>query len=86
MADNFSTSRQNSPLAYGTQAVAYTPADADLTPGVKAVVFDAAGTMTYKNATGGAITGFPVAAGVPVPFIPARITAMTGPTLCFLIF
>jgi hypothetical protein len=70
--------------ALAKEAFEHTPADADLPAGVKAVVFDANGTMSYKNATGSAITGYPVSAGVPLPFIPTRITAMTGPTKCFI--
>lgn len=68
----------------GASAIEHTPADVDLPADVKAVVFDADGTMSFKNSAG-AITGFPVIKGVPLPFIPTRITAMTGPTKCFLI-
>lgn len=86
MADKYTTDRSNDALTFGSSAIAYTPADADLPINVKAVIFDAAGTISYKNAPGDtAITGFPVAAGQPLPFVPARITAMTGPTKCFLI-
>ncbi len=70
--------------SFGSEAIEYTPADADLPTGVKAVVFDADGTMSYKN-SGAAITGYPVLKGQALPFIPARITAMTGPAKCFLI-
>lgn len=86
MADKYSTARSGDPLALGSQAVEHTPADADLPINVKAVVFDAAGTMSFKNSSGGSeITGYPVLAGAPVPFVPLRITAMTGPAKCFLI-
>lgn len=86
MADRFSTRRRDDPLSLGSSAAEHTPADTDLPGDVKAVVFDAAGTMSYKNTSGGSvITGFPVQAGVLVPFIPLRITAMDGPTKCFLI-
>ena len=68
---------------YGSLVLRELPAP----PGnVRAVVFDAAGTMSFKNSTGGStVTGFPVLSGVPLPFIPVQITAMTGPTTCFLI-
>lgn len=86
MADKFTNERSWSALSLGSSAVAYTPADADLPINVKAVIFDAAGTISYKNAgDSSATSGFPVAAGVPLPFVPARITAMTGATKCFLI-
>lgn len=70
--------------ALGKEATEHTPADTDLPAGVKAVVFDADGTMTFKN-SGAAITGYPVIKGQPLAFIPTQITAMTGPAKCFLI-
>lgn len=85
-SDKFSTTRSDSAISFGSSAIAHTPADTDLPINVKAVVFDAAGTISYKNAAGDtAITGYPVAAGTPIPFVPLRITAMTGPAKCFLI-
>lgn len=86
MADKFSTDRSNSPLALGSAATVHTPADTDLPINVKAVTFDADGTISYKNVAGeSAITGYPVMKGQPLLFVPLRITAMTGPTKCFLI-
>lgn len=85
MADNYTTKRLNDPTAFGIDAVPHTPADTDLTPGVKAVVFDGTGTISFKNAAGTLRTGYPVVAGVALSFIPARITAMTGPSACWLI-
>lgn len=85
MADKFSTERDFNALALGSSAIEHTPADADLPINVKAVLFAGDGTISYKNATGSVITGFPVANGQLLPFVPARITAMTGATKCFLI-
>lgn len=86
MADKFSTDRAFSSLTFGTGAVAYTPADADLPINVKAVVFDADGTISFKNTSAGsAVTGYPVVKGMPLIFVPVRITAMSGPTACFLV-
>lgn len=86
MANKFDIQRSSDPLALGTQAVAYVPADADLPPEVKGVVFDADGTVTYKNTSAGAaISGFPVKQGYPMPFVPVRLTAMDGPATCFLV-
>lgn len=86
MANKFDLQRSSDPLTLGTKAVTYVPADADLPPEVKAIVFDADGTVTFKNTSGGAaVSGFPVKQGYPMPFIPARLTAMTGPTTCFLV-
>lgn len=86
MADKFSTARSDDASTLGASAVAYTPADVDLPINIKCVMFDADGTVSFKNTSGGsAITGFPVIKGIPMPFVPARITAMTGPTKCFLI-
>lgn len=86
MPDKFSTARANEADSLGSVAVEYTPADADLPINVKALVFDADGTVSYKNTSGGSeITGFPVTKGQPMLFVPTRLTAMTGPTKCFLI-
>lgn len=86
MADKFTTARNSDAQTLGSMAVEYAPADADLPINVKAVVFDADGTISFKNASGGAaITGYPVSKGAPLLFVPLRITAMTGPTKCFLI-
>ncbi|HQX85898.1 MAG TPA: hypothetical protein PKV23_10445 [Aestuariivirga sp.] len=86
MADNLNTQRMADITTFGIAATSHTPAATDLPGNVRAVVFDAAGTMSFKNSTGGStVTGFPVLSGVPLPFIPVQITAMTGPTTCFLI-
>jgi len=86
MPDKFSGARDNEAVTLGTSAVEYTPADAKLPINVKALVFDADGTVSYKNTTGGtAIAGFPVSKGQPMLFVPLRLTAMSGPTKYFLI-
>jgi len=86
MSDKFTSQRDWEAHTFGASAVKYTPADADLPINVKAVVFDADGTISFKNAAGdSAITGYPVRQGFPMSFVPLRITAMTGPTFCFLI-
>jgi len=74
----------------GTTITDYTPADANLPGYVKAVFFDADGTCTIKNiasdgTVSSAISGVPVIKGVTLPFVPGRVTAMTGPTKCFLV-
>lgn len=82
----FERSREFDANSLGTAAVKHTVGDTDLPINVKAVVFDADGTISYKNTSGGSeITGFPVSRNAPLWFIPARITAMTGPTNCFLV-
>ncbi|WEK42977.1 MAG: hypothetical protein P0Y64_16790 [Candidatus Sphingomonas colombiensis] len=87
MGDKYTNERAWSALSLGGSAIAYTPADADLPINVKAVVFDAVGSISFKNpGDTAARTGFPVAAGYPLPFVPARITAMTGATTCWLIY
>lgn len=70
----------------GSNIAEYTPADTDLPDSTKAVFFDADGSCSIKPAGGGTtITGVPVIKGLPLPFIPGRITAMTGPTKCYLV-
>jgi len=72
--------------ALGNACIEYMPADTDLPEGVKAVHFDADGTIAFKNDAGGAaVTGYPVARGVPLLFVPRRITAMSGATKCYLV-
>lgn len=85
MAGKFSTEQATSAQAYGTILKEHTPADADLPINVKAVFFDADGTCDIKNPDGTAVTGVPVAKGYPITVVPARITAMTGPTKCYLV-
>lgn len=86
MADKFTTARTDSALPLGATAVIHSPADEDLPINVKAVVFDADGTIDFKNSADEAlIAGFTVRAGIPLPFVPCRITAMSGPAVCFLI-
>mgnify|MGYP000291794838 CR=1 FL=1 len=85
MPDKWTTQRSDLATTLGTSAIEHTPADTDLPINVKAVLFAGDGTISYKNATGAVITGFPVANGQLLPFVPARITAMTGATKCFLI-
>jgi hypothetical protein len=85
MADKYTTARSNDPRALGSDAVPHTPADTDLALNTKAVVFDADGTITFKNAAGTSRAGYPVVKGIPLLFVPTRITAMSGPTTCYLI-
>ena len=86
MADKWTTQRSDLAITLGSSAIEHTPADVDLPINVKAVKFDADGTISYKNSAGGsAITGYPVTKNGILEFIPLRITAMTGPTKCFLI-
>ena len=72
--------------AYGNQAQIWTPGTTALPDNVKAVVFSGTGSIKFKNSTGGSeIVGYPVIHGAPLPFVPAVITEMTGPTICFII-
>ena len=77
MADKYSTDRSNDPLTLGSDASKHTPADTALPINVKAVVPSADCTVDFKNEAGTARTGFPAKAGVPLPFVPARITAVS---------
>lgn len=80
----FDNQRMESAVALGVDAIPHTPADTDLPANVKAVTFAGDGTISFKNAAGTARTSFPVKDGVALTFVPARITAMTGPTACWL--
>lgn len=82
--------RENNPDSFGSVITEYTPADQDLPAYVKAVFFDADGTITVKNinadgTVGSAIAGIPVTKGMELRWIPGRITAMSGPTKCYLV-
>lgn len=85
MPGKFDTQRTDKAETLGTDATKHTPADADLPINVKAVVPSADGTIDFKNAAGAAKTGFPVKGGYPLPFVPARITAVSAGD-CWLIF
>lgn len=87
MSENkFNKMRKVNPEQYGTNLTDYTPANADLPVDVKAVFFDADGTFSITSVGGGtAVTGIPCIKGMPIPFIPGRITSMTGPTHCYLV-
>jgi hypothetical protein len=78
-------SRRDNPDSLGLTLTDYTPADADLPIDIKAVFFDADGTCTVKNEGGGDSFTVPVFSGQPLPFVPGRVVAMTGPTKCFLV-
>lgn len=81
MPDKFTSARSDSAISLGSDAVTFSPADADLPINVKAVVCTADGTIDFKNAAGNARTGFPVKGGFPLPFVPARITAVSTGTV-----
>jgi len=85
MADKWTDARLFRPDTFGSDAAPHTPADADLPINVKAVVCSDNGTLSFKNAAGTARTSFPVVAGVPLLFVPARITAVSAGT-CWLVF
>lgn len=86
MADKFAVERNNSAMLFGTICVEYTPADVDLPSGVRAVFLNATGTINIKNPEGAAVTGIPAAGGVPLPFVPARITAIGTATKVYLVY
>ena len=85
MANKFGVERDRSPLALGSRCVEYTPADADLPPETKAFFLNADGAVDIKNADGTAVTGIPATGGVPLPFVPARITGITTATKVYLV-
>jgi hypothetical protein len=86
MGDRWAGAQRDNPDSFGRTLTDYTPTDADLPNDIKAVFFDADGTCTIKPAGGGtAIPGVPIIKGFPLPFVPGRITAMSGPTHCFLV-
>ncbi|KEZ17171.1 hypothetical protein CP98_03669 [Sphingobium yanoikuyae] len=78
MADMYSSDRSFDPMTFGNDATKHTPADANLPINVKAVVCSADCTVDFKNAAGTARTGFPAKAGIPLPFVPSRITAVSA--------
>jgi hypothetical protein len=77
MAGKFDQSRSNEATSLGSDAAKHTPADTDLPINIKAVVCSADGTIDFKNAAGTARAGYPVKGGVPLAFVPARITAVS---------
>lgn len=78
MPDKWTDSRNNQATTLGSDAAPHTPADADLPINAKAVVCTLDGTIDFKNAAGTLRSGYPVKAGVPLTFVPARITAISA--------
>ena len=78
MADMYSDQRRWTAEGFGYDAETFTPADADMPINVKAVICSEDCTLDFKNAAGDVRTGFPARGGVPLPFIPARITAVSS--------
>lgn len=74
-----------SKMMLGEDLAEHTPADTDLPTGVIGVFFDADGICTVKGKSGVAVSGVPVIKGQPLWIVPKRVTAMTGPTKCFLV-
>lgn len=85
MAGKFVSEQSNDAITLGLFVQEHTPADEDLPLNVKCVYFDADGTVDVKNPDGSAVTGHPVSALQPLWFVPARVTAMTGPSKCYLV-
>ena len=85
MIGKYSTEHSDNAVAFGSIIEEYDPADTDLPVNVKAVLFNADGTCDIKNPDGSAVTGIPVKAMVPLPVVPARVTAMATATKCYLV-
>lgn len=81
---DYDVKRQASAEGLGTHVVIVTASNTDLPASAKGVTFDADGTITVERRGGGDIVaGVPVIKGLPLIFVPGRVTAMSGPTKCF---
>lgn len=85
MPDKYQSYRNN-PDSLGANIVEQPAADIDLPENVKAVFFNADGTLDVKPRGGGStISAIPFVAGIPLPFVPGRITAFSGATKCYVV-
>ena len=78
MNDMYTQQRTWQADGFGFDAAPHAPANADLPINIKAVICTEDCTVTFKNANGDERSGYPARAGVPLPFIPARITAVSS--------
>lgn len=85
MADKFAINRASSPYQFGSKIQEWTPGATDLPPETRAVIFNDDGTADLTNQDGSTVAGFPIVGLACLPIIPARITAMSGPTKCYLV-
>ena len=81
----FDLKRSSNPTQFGGTIREWTPGATDLPPETRAVIFNDDGTADLTNQDGSTVTGFPIVGLACLPIIPARITAMSGPTKCYLV-
>lgn len=85
MASRYENERRDSAFTFGSNIKEHAPADVDLPANVKGVFFNDEGTVNITNQDGSTITALPVQAGACMWIVPKRVTAMTGPTKCYLV-
>lgn len=81
----FDLKRSSNPTQFGGTIREWTPGAANLPADVRAVIFSDDGTANLTNQDGSTVAAFPVVANVCLPVIPLKITAMSGPTKCYLV-
>lgn len=85
MADKFAIDRETNPYQFGSKIMEWTPGATDLPPETRAVIFNDDGTADLTNQDETIVAAFPVVANTCLPVIPLKITAMSGPTKCYLV-
>lgn len=85
MSRKHEQARDSNPMALGRVMIDWTPGATDLPGGVKAVIFNAAGTCDLIDGAGVTHEDFPFAALAELPIVPDRITAMATATKCWLV-
>ena len=78
----FEMARDRDPTALGRNCATVAVNDA-IPDDTKSVFFDADDTISAQGEDGSTITGFAVAAGQVLPWVPAKITAIAGSAVCY---
>lgn len=81
----FDLKRSSNPTQFGGTIREWTPGSTNLPADVRAVIFNGDGTVNLTNQDGTTVAAFPVVANTCLPVIPLKITAMSGPTKCYLV-
>ncbi|GLT03019.1 hypothetical protein GCM10007897_44580 [Sphingobium jiangsuense] len=85
MADKFAIDRETNPYQFGSKIMEWTPGATALPPETRAVIFNNDGTADLTNQDETTVSAFPVVGLACLPVIPLKITAMSGPTKCYLV-
>lgn len=85
MADRFEQERGGSSMPLGRVLKEWTVGANDIPDYVRGVCFNDDGTCDISCDDSSSVAAVPVKQMVELPIVPKRVTAMTGPTKCYLV-